>query len=494
VLLRATSIGRLCAVALAMGASGLLATCDRPEPTFRLIAGSEQRVLEPVVIEFCRSKRVDCRIDYTGSLEIGLMLTSNEPPPYDAIWPADSLWVEMFDTQARVEELKPTRRSGLALGVRTSKARELGWIETPPSMTDIVEASSALRLRAHMTSVTQSGSGMFAYLGMLASEASPRAVLDEADFVAAGQGLTREALRLRAPSPQSSGWLGEAYLRRSLTAAPPDAMWNYDFVLADVDRELRAKGEEGIVIVRPAEGAPISDAPLGRLNGGAQATFFRQLQAHLAAQQTEVQAPPLKEFAIQQPELETIRRALGLYADRLRTPVTTLVCVDITEATGQAHRERLQEMFAPEAREKLIHWGARDRIILLPFGAQVEAAQVTDASPEGLRDLRAALLTTTSTEDRAQPVACASEALRLSGEQSEGSVAVIVVSDATGDPAGLRWSSFDAPTNRDPPIFIATSTDEAGWAKVLSTETGGRVFTGADGVGAAFRSALGGAH
>ena len=59
------------------------------------------------------------------------MLGGAQAPDMDAVWPASSLWVELYDTSHRVQGLKSVAQSPVILGVRLSKARELGWIGPP---------------------------------------------------------------------------------------------------------------------------------------------------------------------------------------------------------------------------------------------------------------------------------------------------------------------------------------------------------------------------
>src|SRR5262249_342074 len=91
----------------------LLASCHSPPPptthsvtppgSFKLVAGSENTALEPIVREFCTEKRLDCSFTYEGSLDIGLALGSNEGVDADAVWPASSVWIDLFDTGRKVK-------------------------------------------------------------------------------------------------------------------------------------------------------------------------------------------------------------------------------------------------------------------------------------------------------------------------------------------------------------------------------------------------------
>jgi len=51
-------------------------------PQFTILSGSENDVLEPMVQEFCQSRRANCAVRYQGSLDIALALKAgNDPRP-----------------------------------------------------------------------------------------------------------------------------------------------------------------------------------------------------------------------------------------------------------------------------------------------------------------------------------------------------------------------------------------------------------------------------
>ncbi|HEX3407558.1 MAG TPA: substrate-binding domain-containing protein, partial [Caulobacteraceae bacterium] len=139
--------------ALALAAFALVA-CG-PKSQFHIVAGSEQKSLEPLVMDFCAKQNVQCVIDYKGSLDIGQMIASPAAANVDAVWPASSLWIEMFDNQHRVKDMKSIAQSPVILVVKLSKAKELGWTSGKPvRMDDILQAVQAGKLTFLMTSAT----------------------------------------------------------------------------------------------------------------------------------------------------------------------------------------------------------------------------------------------------------------------------------------------------------------------------------------------------
>src|SRR6476660_9372220 len=121
-------------LALALGA------CSGPGQQFTIMSGPENDVLEPMVQEFCKSRNADCSVKYQGSLDIALALKPGNDPEADAVWPAASIWIDMFDTARRVKSVKSIAQMPVILGVRRSKAQALGWIGAKVTTRDILAA------------------------------------------------------------------------------------------------------------------------------------------------------------------------------------------------------------------------------------------------------------------------------------------------------------------------------------------------------------------
>ena len=68
----------------------------------RIISGSENAELEPILEEFAKQENIRIEMTYQGSLDI-MRLLGEEEIPYDAVWPASSLWLTVGDTEHRVK-------------------------------------------------------------------------------------------------------------------------------------------------------------------------------------------------------------------------------------------------------------------------------------------------------------------------------------------------------------------------------------------------------
>src|SRR5262249_21877739 len=98
-----------------------------PTSTLRIVSGSENETLEPLVKQFGQQNGVNIEVSYKGSLDIMLLL-ENGSSEYDAIWPANSLWISLGDKNRIVKDSESIMRSPVVLGVKRSVAQKLGWI------------------------------------------------------------------------------------------------------------------------------------------------------------------------------------------------------------------------------------------------------------------------------------------------------------------------------------------------------------------------------
>ncbi len=346
---------------LALAALVVLGGCGKHgggAADFVIVAGSENKTLEPIVQDFCKQQHKTCEMRYEGSLDIGMSTAPGHVPEADAVWPAASLWIDLYDSSRQVKYLHSISQSPVILGVRMSEAKRLGWVGAKVKTSDIVEAVDGGKLKFLMTSATQSNSGASAYLAMLA------AVVGQPDVIEA-KDLDNAALRTKIKkllggverSAGSSGWLKDLYLKNRPGGAPYQAMWNYEAVIKETNDELARTGGEKLYAVYPADGVFMSDSPLGfvdRKRGPDTEAFFKALQAHLLSPGVQAQiaatgrrvalgaAAPAKAepdwnfdpsrlvTSVRVPDPAVIRTALGLYQEVLRRPSLTAFCLDFS--------------------------------------------------------------------------------------------------------------------------------------------------------------------
>lgn len=207
--------------------------------TLRIVSGSENKELEPLLARFAKENRIALDMKYQGSVEISRIL-GQEQVPYDAVWPASSMWISIGDTKHRVKYTESISITPVVFGIRRSLAEELGFVGRQVSVRDILAQIQHGKLSFCMTSATQSNSGCSAYIGFL------YALLDNPEIITS-KSLQQEGLRADIQallkgvdrSSGSSEWLKTLFLQGDF-----DAMVNYESLILSTNEELLKQGRE----------------------------------------------------------------------------------------------------------------------------------------------------------------------------------------------------------------------------------------------------------
>lgn len=254
--------------------------------TLNIVSGSENKSLEPLVKAFGRKHGFYINIHYKGSVEIMVAL-GQEEFDYDAVWPANSLWISMGDTNQRVKHLTSIMSSPVVFGIKKSLAKQLGFVGNQVSTVDLLNAITDKKFSFMMTSATQSNSGASAYIGFLyALLGSPKVLKKEMLYKPLLRTKIKQLLRGIHRSSGSSGWLKELFLKGNYSA-----MVNYEAMIIETNQKLVSQGKEPLYVVYPADGTVLANSPLGFValkgNKGKEQAFLA-LQNYLRSK--EVQA------------------------------------------------------------------------------------------------------------------------------------------------------------------------------------------------------------
>jgi Ca-activated chloride channel homolog len=505
----------------------LLTGCAGPGPQFDIVSGSENDVLEPLVQEFCASRRAQCTMRYQGSLDIALSLKAGSDPSADAVWPAASIWIDMFDTARRVKSVKSIAQMPVILGVRRSKAQELGWIGKKVTSKDILAAVESGKLKFLMTSATQSNSGAAAYLAMLAAGIGKPDLIESGDLDKEQVLSTaRSLLRGVERSAGSSGWLADLYREGERSGARYQAIWNYEAVIKETNDKLIADGHEPLYVVYPEDGVSVADSPLGfveRGRGKEVADFFADLQAFLLKDDIQARiaktgrrvelgrAAPLPAEAktnfdpsraltvIRPPEPAVIQKALAIYQEALRRPSLTALCLDVSGSMRGKGEEQLLDamrfLLNPvRTRELLVQWSKADEILVLPFSDRVQWT----ARANGEEGEQAALLARTlqlKADGGTDFYTCGARALAAMKPLVDAGrhlPAIVIMTDGKSQGALQTFETAWRSDGQRVPVFGITFGDaDRSQLDALAKLTGGRVFDGNKSLTDAFRAARG---
>lgn len=500
----------------------LLTGCSGEGKTFRILSGSENQSIEPILADYAKEQGYELEMIYKGSVDSMLELQNN-PENYDGIWLPNSMWINMGDTQNVVKHDKSIFTSPVVFGIKQSKAEELGFTKNGVMVEDILQAVQQKKLTFMMTSATQSNSGASAYIGFLyALLGNPESMTKEdlqnpqlkEDIQQLFSGINR--------SSGSSGWLKDLYLKGNY-----DAMVNYEAVIIETNQELIQQGKEPLYVVYPKNGLTISDNTLGYIDNGdaEKEEFFTSMQDFLLSEETQNKIAKLgrrtgfgglvknadqnvfnPDWGIQTetpivpikfPSEDVIQEALTLYQTSFKKPSYTVFALDFSGSMAGEGEEELKEALSTlldqnKAQQYLLQSSDEDKVVVIPFNDTVlekwEAGQVSEYG---------SLLQTVESyqsgggTDIYQPVI---KGLELLSEidTNEYNPAIILMTDGNSSGSISELETYYQDLNKDIPVFsimFGEASDEQ--LNEISELTRARTFDGKENLVEAFKNAKG---
>ena len=493
--------------------------------TLNILSGSENEVLEPILEEFEKQNNVNINMTYEGSVDI-MQELQNGAENYDAVFPANSIWISMGDTNLKVKNQKSITTTPVVFGIKKSVAEKLGFVGKDVTTKDILEKIQSKESSFMMTSATQANSGVTAYLGFI------YALLGNPEVITA-EDLDNEELKTNLTtilsgvnrSSGSSDWLKDLFLESDY-----DAMVNYESIIIDTNKELVARGEEPLYVIYPQDGLGIADSPLGYIDNGnkEKEEIFLKLQDYLISDEVK---PKLLElgrrtsFAInfensnpetfnsdwgidtkkvlnvmKMPTADVIQKALNMYQTELRKPSLTVYCLDYSGSmagNGVTSLRSAMSMLLDQTKAKnyMLQASTKDVTIVIPFDNNVLDIWKAEGNDETtLLELQSKIdsLDPQGGTDIYKPLIKAMDEIKKYNV-SDYTTSIILMSDGKSNVNSYNqvveeWNQ----ENLDIPIFSITfgeSDDRE--LQALADFSTARVFDGKDNLEKAFKQAKG---
>jgi Ca-activated chloride channel homolog len=388
---------------------------DADKPTFHILTGSENRILfddpgsdEPTIMQqFEEQEGIVLEPSFQGSVDTMLDIQAGGEP-FDAVWPASSIWLNLGDTQSVVSRVESIMGTPVVFGVKRSKAEELGWIGTDVSVEDILQVAESGNLRYMMSSATQSNSGAMAYLGYLYAFAGHPDVLtfEHLQDPAVAERTSR-LLGAVDRTAGASGFLRDLFLEHY---DDYDGMVNNESAIITANQTLIDRGETDLLqVIYPVDGLALADWPLGYIDREDQAKseIFDKLQAYLLSdtvqqalldqgRRTNPFTYPMNEETVDpsvfnpdwgidvtriidpivMPAAPVALEALNRYQSVFRKPSFTVLCLDYSgsmEGTGEEGlKEAMRVMLdQEEAARYFLQRTGDDVTIIIPFNHEI---------------------------------------------------------------------------------------------------------------------------
>ena len=258
-----------------------------PANAFAILAGSELKDIENGLSrDIHAATGLDLAFTYSGTLDAVDRISAGGK--FDALWVSHGKYLAMNDAlKGRILAQEKTMLSPVLLGLKASKARELGWDRQEPTWQDIADAARAGKFTFGMTNPTSSNTGLTATIGLAAALAKNPDALTEADLK---NPRLSDFFKGQSLTSGSSGWLAEAYEHDQ---SKVDGIINYESVLLSLNAS--GKLSEPLTLVYPKEGIITADYPLMLLNSAKRADYDK-LVAYLRSAdfQTKMSARTLR--------------------------------------------------------------------------------------------------------------------------------------------------------------------------------------------------------
>lgn len=474
----------------------------QPANAFSVLAGSELKDVEPQLVEAARQAGVALRIEYAGTLDIVERINGGEA--FDALLPPNGAYpaLALHTPPAAREKLFYSR---VALGVKESKARQLGWLQAAPTWAQIASAAGSGQLRYAMTNPSSSNTGMSALFAVASAVAGKTEDLQVQEVDA---GVLKNFLRGQKLTAGSSGWLADAFEKNP---QPLDAIVNYEAVILRLNASLPAS--EQLVLIYPQDGVITADYPLMLLNAGKREVYqklvaaFKEpgLQQRLSEQawlrpstpqaRASAALPSLATAELSFPNsLDVIDEILSAYQGEWRRPATSIFVLDTSGSMSGQRIEQVRAALkvlagadAQAASARYARFQNREHVVLISFASEVRAPEFISFAGGAQQQARAhvidyanALQADGGTAIYQALLAAQSIARTAQAEDPERYVSIVLLSDGentVGPKLGRYLRQVPAGQGvRVFPILFGESNNEE--MQQLAAHTAGRVFDG----------------
>ncbi len=505
---------------LAMLATTALAACssggaaDEGPDVLRVLAGSEVKDLEPML----QRSGVKVKISYTGTLDGAEQVAGGGADgSYDAIWFSSNRYLSLIDgATARLSTETKIMSSPVLLGLKTAKAKELGWEGRPVSWEQIATAAREGRFTFGMTNPASSNSGFSALVGVAAALSDAGEALNDRQVTAVTPKL-KEFFAAQRLTSGSSGWLADAYAREGKV----DGIVNYESVLL---------GLKGLSLIYPSDGVVTADYPLTLLASAKpeKKALYGRLTAWLRTPdaQREIMTTTHRRPAVPQvrpgPEFGTAplvelpfpnRRSaadglITAYLDKVRVPARALFVLDTSGSMQGDRIEALRHALVTltgadtTASGTFSRFRSRENVVMIPFNDSAGQPR-SFTLPE--RDPRPVLDQIRSYAENLQAAGGTAifDGLRTAYQQASGAgpdhyTSVVLMTDGENT-NGISYDDFETfhrtlpEAQRQIRTFVVLFGDsDVEEMKRIATLTGGGVFDARSGsLAAAFKEIRG---
>ena len=373
---------------------------DNNSPKYlNILSSTDNQDLDVHIREFANKNGIKININYMGDIEIVEELNHNSAN-YDAVWIGNSLWLYMLDNSYLTSNSKSISISPIVMGVKKSKAEELGLVGKAVTNKDILNLVREGNLKYVMSSVTATNDGATAYLGFLntlagSPEVLKEEMLDNPDLLNDVRDLFKGVERVS----------GDQFFLESMfiNSSNYEAVIASESSLISINKKLIDIGKESLYLLYPIDGVPINDSTFAFIdNGKDREESFLKIQRYLLGDEGQDSLKALgrrtwyggvttdvdqkvfnKDWGIdttkylvatKYPSKAVITKAINLYIEELRKPSHTVFCLDYSGSMYGSGEEALIEavdyiLTYEKASKDKLQFSKYDSITVIPFSS-----------------------------------------------------------------------------------------------------------------------------
>ena len=432
---------------------------------------------------------------------------------------SNSIWLYMLNNSYLVKNSKSIAITPVVMGIKKSKAEELGFVNKEIYNADILNAIKNNKLKYVMNSVTKTNTGATAYLNLLNSLAgSPEVLKSE---MLKEQKLKTDLKEFFKGVERVSG--DETYLKDMFINSDYEAIINYESTLINLNKELINNKKDPLYLIYPLDGVAINDMPFGYVerNQGKEENFNKILK-FLRSKET---SNKLKKYGLRTwfggittstdnnvfnpswgidtskylmpfkyPSKTVITEAINLYIEELRKPTHTIFVLDVSGSMNSNNgleelKESMNYILDKEtASKEYIQFSDTDKITVITFNSRVDKISKTfygNNTSELIRDINV-LYANGGTNIYDSSI----KALELlKDESNEYMKTVILMTDGESNNGSYyALERYYKNNNLDIPIYSITfgnSSDEQ--LNQIADLTNAKIFDGKSGLVSAFK-------
>lgn len=374
------------------------ATVDKKQVS--ILVASENKDLEYILQNFAKKNDVKINVTYKEDLYIPKEIAKKDTP-YDMVWSANSLSLDINEANPMLKYRKSIAIDPIVIGIKKSKAEQLGFINKNVSMKDILGTVKDKRLKLIMASPTEYISGASAYLSFIKVFCGVEEAIDIEDLQNPKlRQQLKDLFQEVGRAPEGAESLGNIYSKNKY-----DSIINYEHFLINKNKELVANKEEPLYLIYPNEGVFLADLPFIYLDKKDRniEEIFKQLQSYLLSEEIQLKLQEsgrrigyggvmpninkkifnpewgidtTKQLLVQKyPSKEIIDKALKLCETNLKKPSYIVLCVDSSglfyEVVIDA-KNALKYVFSTDKiQEHHIQFSTEDKINIITFDEKV---------------------------------------------------------------------------------------------------------------------------